>query len=252
MAPQRPPSGGARGERRALRACLKNRDRRSSRFALVLSAVAILLSAAAALLVGQPAQAVIGQAASGDGISPLENTPAFHFSAVGGPGTAGGGATGTMLYLDNRPGGAPTIVADVKCLFVSGNRATVVGLITGSSIPPPEAGSVGDHMTFFVEDNGSPGAGQDRWLAVFGAASETSCTHFTLGPPIAAGEISVTVPSTPTTPTSKQQCKKGGWRRFTSPSFKNQGQCVAYVNHHDGKGKDDQNSSGKKNRGKKK
>jgi hypothetical protein len=40
-------------------------------------------------------------------------------------------------------------------------------------------------------------------------------------------------------PTSKAQCKKGGWRHFNNPSFKNQGQCVAYVNHHNGKGNDD-------------
>jgi hypothetical protein len=39
-------------------------------------------------------------------------------------------------------------------------------------------------------------------------------------------------------PTSKDQCKKGGWKSFNNPSFKNQGQCIAYVNHHDGKGAD--------------
>jgi hypothetical protein len=39
-------------------------------------------------------------------------------------------------------------------------------------------------------------------------------------------------------PTRKAQCKKGGWKNFNNPPFKNQGQCVAYVNHHDGKGKD--------------
>jgi hypothetical protein len=33
-------------------------------------------------------------------------------------------------------------------------------------------------------------------------------------------------------PTSKDQCKKGGWRQFDNPPFKNQGQCVAYVEHH--------------------
>jgi hypothetical protein len=52
-------------------------------------------------------------------------------------------------------------------------------------------------------------------------------------------------------PTSKSQCKNGGWRSFNNPKFKNQGQCVSYVNHHDGKGKDD-NKAGKKNPGKKK
>jgi uncharacterized membrane protein len=47
-------------------------------------------------------------------------------------------------------------------------------------------------------------------------------------------------------PTSKSQCKKGGWRSFNNPRFKNQGQCIAYVNHHDGKGKDDKRAGRKK------
>jgi hypothetical protein len=33
-------------------------------------------------------------------------------------------------------------------------------------------------------------------------------------------------------PTSKAQCKHGGWKTFTSPSFKNQGQCVSWFEHH--------------------
>jgi hypothetical protein len=54
-----------------------------------------------------------------------------------------------------------------------------------------------------------------------------------------------------TTPTAKSQCKNGGWRSFTAPRFKNQGQCVSFVNHHNGKGKDDE-KAGKKAHGKKK
>jgi hypothetical protein len=53
----------------------------------------------------------------------------------------------------------------------------------------------------------------------------------------------------PARPTSKNQCKNGGWRRFRNPSFKNQGQCVKFVNHHNGKGKD---KAKKKGHGKKK
>lgn len=33
-------------------------------------------------------------------------------------------------------------------------------------------------------------------------------------------------------PATKAQCKHGGWKTFTSPSFKNQGQCVSWVEHH--------------------
>jgi len=47
-------------------------------------------------------------------------------------------------------------------------------------------------------------------------------------------------------PTNKSQCKNGGWRNSTNPTFKNQGRCVSYFNHHDGKGKDDQKAGKKK------
>jgi hypothetical protein len=33
----------------------------------------------------------------------------------------------------------------------------------------------------------------------------------------------------PTGPTNKDQCKNNGWKTFTNPSFKNQGQCVSSV-----------------------
>ena len=37
------------------------------------------------------------------------------------------------------------------------------------------------------------------------------------------GELQV-----PTVQTAKDQCKDGGWQTFSSPSFKNQGDCVSY------------------------
>ncbi len=43
------------------------------------------------------------------------------------------------------------------------------------------------------------------------------------------GQLQVPVAGSPT---SKDQCKHGGWKSFTSPSFKNQGQCVSWVEHH--------------------
>ena len=43
------------------------------------------------------------------------------------------------------------------------------------------------------------------------------------------GILQVPAPTGPTGPTSKDQCKKGGWKNFTNPSFKNQGDCVSFV-----------------------
>jgi YVTN family beta-propeller protein len=40
-----------------------------------------------------------------------------------------------------------------------------------------------------------------------------------------------TVTVVPNTPTSVDQCKHGGWRTFTNPTFKNQGDCVSFVVH---------------------
>jgi hypothetical protein len=44
----------------------------------------------------------------------------------------------------------------------------------------------------------------------------------------AASVDNVAVTSTPAFPTTKEQCKKGGWRNFGT-SFKNQGDCVSFV-----------------------
>ena len=44
------------------------------------------------------------------------------------------------------------------------------------------------------------------------------------------GPFGVVVGPPTAAPSSKRQCKHGGWRSF--PQFKNQGQCIAFVNHH--------------------
>jgi hypothetical protein len=51
------------------------------------------------------------------------------------------------------------------------------------------------------------------------------------------GTAEVPAPVVTGPPTSKQACKDGGWKTFTNPSFKNQGQCVSYVVHHTAHGK---------------
>jgi hypothetical protein len=98
----------------------------------------------------------------------------------------------------------------VSCLNVAGNRATV-----GTDL-------VGGFLVFFED---SDGAGQDRFFPVETGAAPSVCPPDPLRPlvPI-SGDI--TVHDAPALPTSKEQCKNGGWRQF---GFKNQGQCVAFV-----------------------
>ena len=107
----------------------------------------------------------------------------------------------------------------VTCLAVRDNRATIVG----------EAPIVFASYIFVVEDNASTGT-PDR----FGADQIN-------GPP--ATTCSTDVPGVTTTaitsgdlvvhdarpfPTSKDQCKNGGWRNYGT-TFKNQGDCVSFV-----------------------
>jgi 5'-nucleotidase/UDP-sugar diphosphatase len=47
--------------------------------------------------------------------------------------------------------------------------------------------------------------------------------------------VDTPAPVEPTEPTTKDECKDGGWQTFADPAFKNQGQCVAFVAS-DGKG----------------
>lgn len=45
------------------------------------------------------------------------------------------------------------------------------------------------------------------------------------------GTSEVPEATTSGTPTSKSDCKNDGWKTFTNPTFKNQGECVSFVNH---------------------
>lgn len=43
-------------------------------------------------------------------------------------------------------------------------------------------------------------------------------------------------------PGDKDECKEGGWAHMEDHTFKNQGDCVSFMNHHDGKGNDDEHA----------
>ena len=60
------------------------------------------------------------------------------------------------------------------------------------------------------------------------------------------GVTQVPVPAPVGPPTSKDQCKHGGWKTFTNPTFKNQGQCVSFVVHHTHHGKSHEHGNSNK------
>jgi YVTN family beta-propeller protein len=49
--------------------------------------------------------------------------------------------------------------------------------------------------------------------------------------PVGSNTRAIAFPVRTQGPTDKDQCKKGGWQTFTNPRFKNQGDCVSFVNH---------------------
>ena len=63
------------------------------------------------------------------------------------------------------------------------------------------------------------------------------------------------VPPPGGTPSSVRQCKHDGWRVFTNPSFRNQGQCVRFVRSQNGRKNDHgddnhgHNNQGQSNKG---
>ena len=47
------------------------------------------------------------------------------------------------------------------------------------------------------------------------------------------GTVALKIEATSITPTDMNQCKKDGWKTFTNPTFKNQGDCVSYAQSND-------------------
>ncbi len=94
---------------------------------------------------------------------------------------------------------------------------SLVGAPTGASInsstgmfswTPTEAQGVGTYNFNVMVSDGSLNASQAVTINVTEVGDEPT-----------------------TSPSNKDACKNGGWKTFTSPTFKNQGQCVAWTNH---------------------
>ena len=157
-----------------------------------------------------PAQ---GQAPSGDSVTGtieelfLPTLPiTWTFDASSGP--EGENPTGTVFnqFLGTGP---------VTCLLVEGNRA-VIGTFFAS---------VGADFQIHVADGGIVDT-----LAYEAVPPTTACP-----PPgilegrAVNGNLTVVDAQPPPFPTSRDQCKNGGWRNF--PQFKNEGQCIKFVQH---------------------
>jgi len=148
-------------------------------------------------------------------------------------GPSGENPRGTVIFATGERQGLALDNGSATCLAVSGTRASVGVNFPGLS-PAFPAGQ--PHAAIiFVEDNG--GEGQDR-LAVqnlpLGASAPSICpdrppTGVMLAPtyPRRFTDQSVTVTDARSPlPSSKDECKTGGYARF---GFKSQEQCIRFV-----------------------
>jgi hypothetical protein len=149
-------------------------------------------------------------------------------------GPAGENPSGTVIFREHFGSPSTDFItrAVVTCLSVSGNVA-IIGVTGQTQLSGPEAGLIR------VRDGG-PAAGQDtyQFASVSGPGDgpplpgPTTCSSFPGGFPAitqvgtnAKGDLSVV--DAPAVPTTKPQCKNGGWRTYGV--FKNQGDCVSFV-----------------------
>ena len=147
------------------------------------------------------------------------------------------------------PSGPPLATATVPAANVPVGQFGLAFLAIHFASPAPVTAGVQYAIVVSSESCGfsncysaAPGPAGDSYAAGSGLGSSNAGATWT--PLSAFGSTDFAFQTYVLTgPTSKQQCKKGGWKQFTNPSFTHQGRCVAYVNHHNGKGKDDEKQS---------
>jgi hypothetical protein len=150
---------------------------------------------------------VTGTAATGFGRNFVE----FTFDAHSGP--SGENPTGTVAFHGSLVDFGPL---DISCLRVSGNKASIIVLAPEPDLFPPG-------ILVSVEDNG-PSQDSIGWQPLATLPSDCPLPSAVLGATTISGDVTVT--DAPALPTSKDQCKHGGWETYGV--FKNQGDCVSF------------------------
>lgn len=181
-------------------------------------ALATILGITGAIMLPAPSGAQTPTQDSATGTGGTISYTSFAFNVVSGP--SGENPSGSSM-LDLPSFGLSTQSSAISCLSVSGNTATFVTVLMPNSF-----GFSFGKLT--VVDNGPAGTGLDTYAAA-GYFSPQDCSSPEPGAlgtqPLLTGDIEVV--DAPPVPTSRDQCRDGGWRSF--PSFKNQGDCVSFV-----------------------
>jgi hypothetical protein len=158
---------------------------------------------------------------------PTSTNAAAQATITGFTGATFTSASFTLANASQCNGGSPrfNVYTSVQQPFYLGcnNVTPVVDPTTGAATYTFDAGTIAAAGGQVPVPSGTI-SNVEIVLDVQGAADLTKITF--------NGVVQVPVPQVGP-PTSKNACKKGGWKTFTIPKkFKNQGQCVSYVASH--------------------
>jgi len=179
-----------------------------------------LLAAAALLALAVSAPAASAQAPAGD--------------AVTGSGTArfiSGGLQGftTSFQVDLRAGPSGENPTGSLTLLLTFTDPTCFVIRTTPPEEPPTATvnllNAVTGLRVVVQFGAAPGG---QFIALRGAAGPDDCALGPFGDVAQVIDGQFRIVDAPPLPSSVGQCKNGGWRQY-GDTFKNQGQCVAFV-----------------------
>jgi hypothetical protein len=175
----------------------------------------LVLGMALSLPVAAPAQAPTEDSIVGYAIRPRDFQAFFDVrSGPAGEKPIGSGSVGRDWVA---PGAD---FAAITCLAVTGNTATFVAALD------PNGFEASTFLKFTGVDAGPTFPDSYAFRLVSTADNPFTCSH--LAPENATVFRGFTVVDAhPPLPTSKDQCKNGGWKNFSG--FKNQGQCISFV-----------------------
>jgi hypothetical protein len=228
-----------------------HRSRRERKASVVNRALFALLTLALAVALVVPASAA-GQTAGQDSVSGSAQDcltpgscpdPSSSFVRVGAnarSGPDGQDPAGTMTWGRRFTGAFSNADAQVSCLSVA-DHVAIIG-VHGWNTTTVVFGSFSFSTAGLIRvtDGGGPGAGLDTFEfdlqenpPIFPPLPPlpppTDCSSFPSGKPVFRNEEGdLVVTDVDPLPTSKNRCKDGGWKTF-GDAFKNQGQCVAFV-----------------------
>jgi DNA-binding beta-propeller fold protein YncE len=129
---------------------------------------------------------------------------------------------GKSAYVTNTSFGGPGTVSQYDVDPVTGELSPKSPATVGTGSSPSRVAVTSDGTSAYVTNLNSDTVSQYDIDQVTGALSPKTPSTVAAGAP-----VGIAIGPRPRAPTSMEQCKNGGWRDYSQ--FKNQGQCVAFV-----------------------